>query len=514
MRFGQTTFPAFLAAILASASAGALAADPQKTFEEVFGKEARQAAATPDKRDDAEFAAKLLTAGDAVQGDPAFRAVLYEKSYESGIRGPLGYATAVKAIQRLAELDSDRKDEADAKLLAVYQLQYKVVRSDDDKAHTGLTLVDQLVTVAEARIRGGEFTEASALCRQGQTMLAAIKSDRKDQPLARLKRIMARLAACQQAEQLKARLEADPKDKTAATQLFQVYLVDLDNPAEAAKYADLGTDDITKKYVLVAAMKPENIPEAACQELGDWYKDLAGAAAGGSKAAMLAKARLYYEQFLVVHPAEDVPRMKAALALEQVNKVLAAIGGAPNTWVDLLKMIEPTKDCIDGRWFHVDAALSSDNFGNARIRIRYEPPEEYDFQITFTRQEDAGHVGIILNHQGTLFGFFLGGSQFPRSGFATVAGADTRAANNPTALDLALKSAEKHTCLVQVRKETLKAYVDGKLISQYKTDYKDMGMHPAMAAPNLRPLGLATGSVTIFHSVKLLEVAGKGKAVR
>ena len=101
----------------------------------------------------------------------------------------------------------------------------------------------------------------------------------------------------------------------------------MDNPAEAAQFVDETLDETTRKYVPAAAKGEENTPELACQELGKWYQGLADqATTPGAKAAMLTRAGRYVERFLELHPAQDLGRTVALLALKKVQAELATLG--------------------------------------------------------------------------------------------------------------------------------------------------------------------------------------------
>jgi len=315
---------ALLLGCAVAAPPAATAQELEKVFEDLYGRDARAAMASKDPQASSDLAAKILATAETVRNEPNFKALLYQKAYEFGVRGPQGYATAIKAMTGLAELAPDKRALADENLLAVYQLQYKAAKAPDDKSKAGAVLVDQLVALADGYVRSGNSAKAAESCRQAQFVLASVRGDPKEGLAARLKQVSGRLAAAQQVEQCRARIQANPGDKAAAENLLRLYLVELDNPAEAAKYADLGADETTKKYLLVASMKLDTLPEKACLELGDWFKGLEASAAGLSgKAAMLKRAKTYYDRYLEVHAADDMDRMRAKLASAKIEKDLA-----------------------------------------------------------------------------------------------------------------------------------------------------------------------------------------------
>lgn len=322
-------------AVILAACQGS-ADEVQDAFEKLYGDDARQVTATPDRKDDADFAAKLLKAAESIPSQSPLRILLCEKAYEFAVRGQFGYATAIEAIARLAAAAPDRKDDCDEKTLTVRQLQYRDAKPGEEKTKAGQALLDPLVAAGDGRAAAARFIDAVALYRQAQALATFLHSPQADEVQAKLKAASSRIAAEQQAGQLKARLHANPQDKAAAAQLFLLLLVEMDNPGQAAAYADLGTDDATKKYVLAAGMTVENLPENACLQLADWYKGLAEAPATQNRNAMLLRAKAYYERYLELHPSADATRLKAATALEQVTQRLGPAAPAAGALKEII----------------------------------------------------------------------------------------------------------------------------------------------------------------------------------
>jgi len=300
----------------------ARAEEPDKAFETLFGKEAAQASATPDTKDDAALAAKLLKGAGVATADPALAALLCTKAYEFGIKNAAGYATAIEAASLLARSVPDQEADCQEKILAVRQLGYRHATSPEEKRKAGESLVKQQMRVAEQRVAAGKFKEAAGLLRQAQSIDSAIQGDCKEEILAASKFAESRQHIVARIEQAKAKLQATPDDTTAAAELQRLYLVELDNPRQAAEYAKLAADETTRRLVLVAGMDVANLPEKACFELGKWYGQLADGATPAARIRMLSRARTYYGQFLVLHPARDGSYAAAQVGLAKVSAEL------------------------------------------------------------------------------------------------------------------------------------------------------------------------------------------------
>ena len=298
------------------------AAEPEEAFNEKFGYEARKVAASSERDDDVTFAATLLRAADRMQADPALRVFVYEKAYGFGIKGPKGRTTAVRAAQQLMELVPRKRDHWEEKALMADFLLWANTGSKDVRRKTLGELVDRFVALADARVEAGKYARAARLYAEAVVGAARLGPRRKEEILKKLEAIDALAEIDGRAERLKQRLASEPTNKVAAAQLVRLYLVERDDPVEAAKYVELGAEDEKqKRLVLVAGMSLEKLPEKAVLALGDGYRQLA-TGAGDARHAMLRRAKMYYERYLVLHADEDESRLLVEVRLGQVTKDL------------------------------------------------------------------------------------------------------------------------------------------------------------------------------------------------
>ncbi|MFA6561023.1 MAG: hypothetical protein WCV00_03845 [Verrucomicrobiia bacterium] len=178
--------------------------------------------------------------------------------------------------------------------------------------------------------------------------------------------------------------------------------------------------------------------------------------------------------------------------------------------VDLMRLIDPAKDRLEGQWSKQEAKLiTAGDSARSKLQIPFHPPKEYDFRTVFTRASNTAlviqifsqseHVGMWLMENGYL-GFAMVNGQSANSNPTTVA--------NPGGKE----TSGRHTSILQVRRRSIKAYLDGKLVNQMKTDYSNLSLHSAWEIPNHRCLGLATVGPATFEKIDLIEVMGKGSA--
>jgi len=317
-----------LAAILLAGSLPVLADEAADTFNKLYGEDLKRVAATPSPADDVSLAKQMLEDAKEAGDQPVFLSLLCEKAYELAVKDASGYATATASMDLLAGKSPEKKVECLRKNAALYQKQYAAARGEA-KTKAGEDVITALSALAEAQTGAGDSDAAGGTLRQAITVATVIKSENKAALQDRLENLAPRQKVEKQIAAIKAKLDADPKDEASRKELVRLYLVEMDNPAEAAKFLDEALDEATRKYVPAAAKPVEDAPELACMELGDWYKGLADqATTPTSKGAMLRRAQAYYQRFLVLHTAADLGRTAATLTLRRIEDALAKCGAA------------------------------------------------------------------------------------------------------------------------------------------------------------------------------------------
>jgi len=184
-------------------------------------------------------------------------------------------------------------------------------------------------------------------------------------------------------------------------------------------------------------------------------------------------------------------------------------------WISLLPMIDPQKDTVTGTWSLKYNELLSDKSAFARIEIPYQPPEEYDFRVVFTRLDGREDVMMMMSSAGTSFAWQMGSYDNTLFAFIMINGND--ALKNPSAVKKAncLENNRRYTSVVLVRKHGVTANLDGQIVSKYNTDFKDMGPQDCWKLKSANVLGLGSrANPTVFHRVDLRGVTGTGHRTR
>ena len=218
-------------------------------------------------------------------------------------------------------------------------------------------------------------------------------------------------------------------------------------------------------------------------------------------------------QFLNGFPAYQVRENWALLKTKPKELPDVAAGREP---VNLLALTAVPRDAVHGRWKRnpVSGELMSDGEWFARLEIPYQPPEEYDFEIQFTRVSGNDHVVQIAIQNGHQFTWIMGAYQNTVTGFEHFH--MTGVMEHPNSIHAAecLKTGRRHTSVLQVRKDTLTAYLDGRLLTCWKTNGQGLMLWSMRGLRNKNTLGLSShGSPTIFHAANLYPVTGQGKVL-
>ncbi|MCX6910577.1 MAG: SUMF1/EgtB/PvdO family nonheme iron enzyme, partial [Verrucomicrobia bacterium] len=181
--------------------------------------------------------------------------------------------------------------------------------------------------------------------------------------------------------------------------------------------------------------------------------------------------------------------------------------------INLLPLIDPQKDAVEGQWTLENGELKVAPSNFARLQIPYQAPEEYDFRIVFSRQSGDRAIWQILMGGGRQFDWCLAGFGGEVFGFESIAG------KNPSfgkvRIKQGLENGRRYTSLVSVRKDGMKAFLDGRLIIERKTDYQDMGLPKELRLRDERLLGIGAERYSVvFYRVEVREVTGKGRFTR
>jgi hypothetical protein len=184
--------------------------------------------------------------------------------------------------------------------------------------------------------------------------------------------------------------------------------------------------------------------------------------------------------------------------------------------INLLRLVDLTKDVVAGNWELKDGVLSCDSKLLPVIEFPYEPPEEYDYRIVFTRMTGANQVGQECVGNGHQFDWVIGSGESRICRFETIHGKSPKI-GEPGCYSATrwIVNRREYVSVIKVRKSGVQAYLDGKLVCDWHTDYQDMALKRDSRLHSSRTIGLnAWDSATQFRVVEITEITGEGKRLR
>ena len=184
--------------------------------------------------------------------------------------------------------------------------------------------------------------------------------------------------------------------------------------------------------------------------------------------------------------------------------------------LNLMPLINPALDTVKGKWSLRAGTLVAEPEQFSRIQIPFESPEEYDFRIVFNRVSGEDEVSQYFSQTGRMAMWQMGAIKNTLFGFQLVGGIGTLGGNRTTVRSGSCLRTGQTTSVLAVRKTGVRAYLDGKLISEWATDFSDASLDEHYwNMPDKRLLGLAAHkNNVVFYRIELLELTGKGKPTR
>ncbi|MDB5354610.1 MAG: hypothetical protein JWN24_1063 [Phycisphaerales bacterium] len=209
--------------------------------------------------------------------------------------------------------------------------------------------------------------------------------------------------------------------------------------------------------------------------------------------------------------SKRIDAARKAIDLEIAELQRGTVRAEGRKVVNLLALVDLRKDVVRGSWKLTPDGLASEN-DHPLIRFSYHPPAEYDFHVEYTRQKGSLWVLQAISHNDVSLGWNM--KSDGTCGFEWVNGKNVDDEKNVTRVRLSdTLDKGRHVSVVQVRKNSICAYVDGKLAMKYQTDWT--GLHDGPEYSIGRGLvGLMTyDTPTVFHVAEVVEVTGEGKIV-
>ena len=207
---------------------------------------------------------------------------------------------------------------------------------------------------------------------------------------------------------------------------------------------------------------------------------------------------------------------RVALPVDAVRKAAKSTGrpdaaSAPGQVVDLLKLVDANRDAVHGKWTLSPDGLASDgSVPFCRLKLRYAPPPECDFRVEFTAV-GGNDILQLFSVGGRNCTWLMGAWGGKYDGFDTVKNHPlTREGTNIIGGPTSIRRGQRHTSVIQVRRDSITAIIDGKEVVRHATDGSDLGI-PSEWSIGEGAIGLGTTfDAVVFHKVELIVPGAAG----
>jgi serine/threonine protein kinase len=189
------------------------------------------------------------------------------------------------------------------------------------------------------------------------------------------------------------------------------------------------------------------------------------------------------------------------------------VEGDPRQAVDLLSLVDPSRDAVRGKWYFEADALVSPEETYGRLQLTYAPPEEYVLELVAARRagEDCLTVGVVAGGRQPLLIFDQGwdrgtglGYIDGRRGHETEAARATRVFTRP----------EPVRVLIVVRRSHITAACAGRVLIDWRGDFQRLSHSPLWAVPDENSLFIgAFRSSFAISKLRLIPISGTGTVV-
>lgn len=449
------------------------------------------------------LAAALLAQADKSSQVPADQFVLLAAAIDASVDA-INLPAALEAADRMA--DAFDVDGLGVKADAALRLGPKSSLPDAAAEN-----IDAVLELSRDLARADDYATAARVCAALQPAAATTPVLRAQLQQRQRELVLARDAADRFARDL-AKLKDSPDDPAANLAVGRYTCLikgewEMGLPT-LAKGSDLALKSLAARE-LTHATTPDEIAGVA----DAWWDAAAKQPDAASRVAVTAHAAALYERSVngIAGLRKVQIEKRIAEAAKLASSVPMKVASGSKRVVNLLKLIDPKRDGVNGIWEVNGSSLTCGKERDSKLGVPYDPPDEYDYHIVFTRNEYKETVQAMFSGNGHSAWLVLWGDNKINFGVQKVDDKERWANVTTGKLDTSFKNNQRYDCLIQVRKDSVTALLDGKQLFNLKTDFSNLepGGHWKVRDAKLG-VGANENSVT-FNVIEIIEVSGSGK---
>lgn len=449
------------------------------------------------------FAKKLLEQALQTKDDPTSQYVLLKEAIAMAAKGG-DVKVAFSACGELAE----RFEVAliGEQIAAAGPLATLALEPDDRKLlfDACLDMVDGAVATDDFDAAGEAMNIADRIAVRLRDVPMTTRAKQKRAEMAIAKREFGETAAAL------AKLKDSPDDSQANLAVAKYHCFVKGDWATGLKYLKKGDNIMLKS---LAERELQNPTDAKTQsDLAAAWWDAVKVVDAQHRAAVQSHAADWYEKALpeltgLQKLAAEQRIKQAQAAAEATAKPIVKRGRV----VDLIKLFDPKRDVIHGKWKAEKGALIHESMHLwPRVQFGYHPPEEFDLKVTFSQEKLRHGITVFLpgGHR-----WYVGNVYDKGFGF----GLDMKTeATGHTAKGIAsdkMKPGEKYTVTIKIRKNSWTATLNDKKVNELNPRQIERIQPWGYDVKDKDAIGVGADDPAVFHEILVTEVSGTGKLV-
>src|SRR5579862_9340569 len=373
-------------------------------------------------------------------------------------------------------------------------LATKLEREADESANDPPARYVLLTQAATLAAQAGELDRLAGIL---DKLSAAFESDFKDFKKAQLSAAMSKITDAKLAKVASAlKVLIDNPDDPAANLTLGKYKLQAGDIEHAAAFISK-----SKNAAFISLIKQElSAPQDATAQyaVGDAIWE-SGDKAADNDDRVLCHARAAYWYAKAVQSLTGLAKSKVEKRLDE------AVAAMPRKITDVLKLIDPARDAVNGEWKLVDGALEcTKSIKSSRIQFPNKIGAEYDLHIVMALTSKDSDPCVILpccDQQVLLCLCGFGGST------AVLQHINGTTDNNETRRTNTMQMGMDYDLLVQVRKNSIRVILNKKDLIYYRFDYPRFSLFVDWELRDSHATGLYLQRGTArFRTIEVTEV--------
>lgn len=275
-------------------------------------------------------------------------------------------------------------------------------------------------------------------------------------------------------------------------------------------YLAASSDEKLKSLAEAEVVKPTDALAEA--DIGDGWWDIAAKEQEPKKGSIKRHAGVLYREAvlnLTGLTKVKVEKRIAELAAQPVPGKVGAIGGRK---INLLALVDPTRDVVRGNWRMDGAKLVCEPGMCAVVQFPYKAPAEYDFKSVYIRQGGNGGITQLFP---TDHGIMWNVSSWQNQIHAFDRCDGIEGLTNPSAVrttsETVVVNGKQVESIVRVRKNYIECFINGKSIVKWDKGFERLQADSRWVLKDPASVGVGSNNSKVeYISVELIEISGAG----